>query len=101
MVTKEDVDKAKAAFDAAAKDSEAFLLNGQLLDGAEAAWDNYIELKEAFFERLVMLHYDALPILIQFVIKCQSSSDENVREAAYDTLSRWDYARCPKSSTHT
>ena len=29
MVTKEDVDKAKAAFDAAAKDSEAFLLNGQ------------------------------------------------------------------------
>ena len=48
------------------------------------------------FERIVMLHYDALPILIQFVIKCQSSSDENVREAAYDTLSRRDYARCPK-----
>ena len=95
MVTKEDVERAKAEWEAAAEDSVVVLLNGQLLDGAEAAWDNYVELKETF-ERLVMLHFDALPILIQFVIKCQSSSDENVREAAYDTLSRWDYARCDK-----
>jgi len=50
------------------------------------------------FERLVMLHFDAIPILIEFVKKCKSSSDENVREAAYDTLSRWDYARCPKAT---
>ena len=48
MVTKEDVEKAKAAFDAAAEGSVVVLLNGQLLDGAEAAWDNYIKLKVEF-----------------------------------------------------
>jgi len=53
MVTKEDVDKANAAayaaaYAAAAEDSEAFLLNGQLLDGAVVAWDNYIKLKREY-----------------------------------------------------
>jgi hypothetical protein len=53
MVTKEDVDKANAAayaatYAAAAEDSEAFLLNGQLLDDAVVAWDNYIKLKREF-----------------------------------------------------
>jgi hypothetical protein len=50
MVTKEDVEKANAAayaatYAAAAEDSEAFLLNGQLLDDAVVAWDKYIKLK--------------------------------------------------------
>ena len=52
-VTKEEVDKANAAayaaaYATAAEDPEA-LLNGQLLfDGAEAAWDNYIKLKQEY-----------------------------------------------------
>ena len=53
MVTKEAVDKAydaafAAAYAAVAEDSEAFLLNGQLLGGAEAAWDKYIKLKREY-----------------------------------------------------
>jgi len=49
-------------------------------------------------ERLVMLHYDALPILIEFVKKCRQSTDEAVRLGATHTLSRWDKARTPRAT---
>ncbi len=53
MVTKEDVDKANAAayaaaYAAVAEDSEAFLLNDRLLDGAVVAWVKYIKLKQEY-----------------------------------------------------
>ena len=52
-VTKEEVDKANAAayaaaYAAVAEDSEAFLLNDRLLDGAVVAWVNYIKLKQEY-----------------------------------------------------
>jgi hypothetical protein len=52
---------------------------------------------ESDFEHLVMLHYDAIPILIEFVKECKDSSDESVRIAAVHTLSRWDKARRAKA----
>ena len=47
-VTKQEVEKAKADYDDKAEGSMVVLLNGQLLDGAEAAWDKYFELKQEY-----------------------------------------------------
>ena len=47
-VTKQEVEKAYDAYRAAAEGSVVVLLNGQLLDGAEAAWDKYFELKQEY-----------------------------------------------------
>ncbi|MCP4987605.1 MAG: hypothetical protein GY928_16560 [Colwellia sp.] len=49
-------------------------------------------------DSVVMLHYDAIPIIIEFVKKCESSSDESVRIAAIHTLQRWDRARGMKAT---
>jgi len=48
MITQEDVEKAKAAFDAAFDAAGGVSADWDAFDAAEAAWDKYIELKREF-----------------------------------------------------
>ena len=48
---------------------------------------------ESDFKRVVMSHYDALPVLIEFAKECKKSSDCDLRARAIDALNRWDEAR--------